>query len=71
MFVIDHTPFERKMNASKRQELTKGFKLIWEIHSFRTIHVMIIFESIANVVWVTAIMYLSDFVTNSHLPEQS
>lgn len=58
LFVIDHTPFERKITVSKKQELTEGFKLIWENHSFRTIHVMIIFESIANVVWVAAIMYL-------------
>lgn len=58
MFVIDHTPFERKINIPKKQQLTEGFQLIWNNHSFRTIHVMIIFESIANVVWFAAIMYL-------------
>ncbi|MGE7023624.1 MFS transporter [Solibacillus cecembensis] len=58
LFVTDNTPFERKLNVAKKQELTEGFKLIWDNHSFRTIHVMIIFESIANVVWVAAIMYL-------------
>ena len=58
LFVIDHTPFERKRNIPKKQQLTEGFQLIWNNHSFRTIHVMIIFESIANVVWVAAIMYL-------------
>ena len=58
LFVIDHTPFERKRNIPKKQQLTEGFQLIWNNHSFRTIHVMIVFESIANVVWVAAIMYL-------------
>ncbi|WP_341323564.1 MFS transporter [Solibacillus sp. FSL H8-0523] len=58
LFVIDHTPFERKRNIPKKQQLTEGFQLIWNNHSFRTIHVMVIFESIANVVWVAAIMYL-------------
>lgn len=58
LFVIDHMPFERKRNIPKKQQLTEGFQLIWNNPSFRTIHVMIIFESIANVVWVAAIMYL-------------
>lgn len=58
LFIIDHTPFERKRNVPKKQQLTEGFQLIWNNHSFRTIHVMIFFESIANVVWVAAIMYL-------------
>ena len=58
LFVIDHTSFERKRNIPKKQQLTEGFQLIWNNHSFRTIHVMVIFESIANVVWVAAIMYL-------------
>ncbi|MCM3721404.1 MFS transporter [Solibacillus isronensis] len=58
LFVTDNTRFERKLNVAKKQELTEGFKLIWDNHSFRTIHVMIILESIANVVWVAAIMYL-------------
>lgn len=58
LFVIDHTSFERKRTIPKKQQLTEGFQLIWNNHSFRTIHVMIIFESIANVVWVAAIMYL-------------
>ena len=58
LFIIDHTPFERKINVAKKQQLTEGFQLIWNNHSFRTIHIMIIFESIANVVWVAVIMYL-------------
>lgn len=58
LFIIDTTPFERKINVAKKQELTEGFKLIWGNLPFRSIHVMIIFESIANVVWVAAIMYL-------------
>lgn len=61
LFIIlikDSKPFERKMNVTKKQQLTEGFKLIWENQSFRIIHVMIVFESIANVVWVAAIMYL-------------
>ena len=58
LFVIDPTPFERKKDVPKKQQLTEGFQLIWNNHSFRTIHVLLIFESIANVVWVAAIMYL-------------
>ncbi|MGE7926854.1 MFS transporter [Lysinibacillus xylanilyticus] len=58
MLIIDHTPFERITNTSKKHELSEGFKVIWENRSFRTIHVMIVFESIANVVWVAAIMYI-------------
>ncbi|WP_010304287.1 MFS transporter [Kurthia senegalensis] len=58
LFILDPTPFERTTNIPKKQQLTEGFRMIWHNSSFRTIHVMIVFESIAGVVWVAAIMYL-------------
>lgn len=62
VFIVDRTPFERKITVSKKHELSEGFKIIWKDHSFRAIHVMLLLESIANVVWVAAIMYI--FVAN-------
>lgn len=56
--IIDPTPFERKSKTPKTQQLTEGFRIIWQYPSFRTIHVMMIFESVAGVVWVAAVMYL-------------
>lgn len=56
--IIDNTPFEKKQQTSKSAQLTEGFRLIWHERAFRTIHVMIMFESIAGVVWVAAIMYI-------------
>lgn len=56
--IVDQTPFEKKVDVAKKQELTEGFKVIWSDPSFRTIHVMIFLESIANVVWIAAIVYL-------------
>ncbi|MEK4629021.1 MFS transporter [Solibacillus sp. FSL R7-0682] len=61
-FIIDRTPFERKITVTKKQELSEGFRLIWDNRSFRSIHFMLVAESIANVVWVAAIMYI--FVAN-------
>lgn len=58
MQIVDSTPFEKTTKRSKKRELTEGFLLIWQTPSFRSLQVMFIFEAIANVVWVAAIMYL-------------
>ncbi|WP_270182347.1 MFS transporter [Alkalihalobacillus sp. CinArs1] len=38
--------------------LRQGWKTIWETPVFRKIHVVIFIESIANVVWIAAIIYV-------------
>ncbi len=58
----DETPFEVKENRQKIGEaLKEGWMVIWKNPLFRSIHILILVESIANVVWVAAILYV--FVT--------
>ena len=57
-FIVDKTPLEINISKSKWQELTEGFRLIIKKPFFRFIHIVIVAESMANVVWVAAIMYI-------------
>lgn len=47
-----------KENVSKIDVLKEGWISIWRTPSLRTISIVEFFESIANVVWVAAIMYV-------------
>ncbi|MCM3757644.1 MFS transporter [Sporosarcina aquimarina] len=60
MFGIrDSTPFQKKEAEGKRSsELTEGWQIIWRNPLFRSLHVIIIFEAIANVVWIASILYI-------------
>ncbi|WP_052114935.1 MFS transporter [Pontibacillus chungwhensis] len=57
--ILDPVPF-KKHNGEKRMigELSEGFKVIWRSKLFRVIHIEMVMEAIANVVWVAAIIYV-------------
>lgn len=57
--IYDPTPFHKKEYTGKRSsELTEGWKIVWRNPLFRSLHVVIIFEAIANVVWIASILYI-------------
>lgn len=60
--LVDPTDFTRKTTTVRRTyELTEGWKMIWNRPLYRSLHVVIAFEAIANVVWIASILYV--FVT--------
>jgi len=57
--IIDNTPFQPTENREKKSEAMKeGWLIIWNKPLYRIIHVQIMFEAIAGVVWVAAILYV-------------
>lgn len=57
--IVDNTPIQVKEEKQKTFEaLKEGWLTIWKTPIFRSIHVMIFIEAIANVVWVAAILYV-------------
>lgn len=57
--IYDPTPFRKKeMEGKRSSELTEGWQIIWRNPLFRSLHVIIIFEAIANVVWIASILYI-------------
>lgn len=58
--IIDETPLKPR-KLQKGEEIKDGWLIIWGNPLFRYIHVVILLEAIANVVWVAAILYV--FVT--------
>ncbi|MBE1553862.1 MFS transporter [Sporosarcina limicola] len=60
--IVDSTPFHRHKSEGRRNgELTEGWRIIWKSPLFRSLHIGIVFEAIANVVWIASILYV--FVT--------
>ncbi|WP_237283172.1 MFS transporter [Staphylococcus equorum] len=49
---------EQSIKLSNWEVLKKGWVTIWQTPTLRTISIVEFFESIANVVWVAAIMYV-------------
>lgn len=61
--IIDLTPFHRKESEDRKMdELKEGWQMIWQNPLYKSIHVIIAVEAIANVVWIASILYL--FVTD-------
>lgn len=57
--IVDKSPFHGKKEKSKTIDLLKdGWVTIWKNPLFRSIHMSLVIEAIANVVWVAAIMYV-------------
>lgn len=57
--VVDTTPFHKKETGDKiGMVLQEGWKIIWHSPLFRSIHIVIFIEAIANVVWIAAIIYV-------------
>ncbi len=59
LLIQDSTEFRfPKEKDSIGTVLKEGWKIIWSTPIFRKIHVVIFIESIANVVWIAAIIYV-------------
>ncbi|MFT8322780.1 MAG: MFS transporter [Bacillus sp. (in: firmicutes)] len=57
--IVDHTPFQPiTMKRNVKEELKEGWMIIWKNPMFRNIHIVYIIESIANVIWTAAILYV-------------
>ncbi|WP_404451376.1 MFS transporter [Virgibacillus necropolis] len=61
--IVDQTPFRVEEDEKNKLHyvLQEGWRIIWRSPLFRSIHVVIFMETIANVVWIAAIVYV--FVT--------
>ncbi|MBA2176064.1 MFS transporter [Halobacillus locisalis] len=58
MLMQDSTEFSQSIEKSTRVVLKEGWSTIWNTPIFQKIHVVIFIESIANVVWIAAIIYV-------------
>ncbi|MCG3088723.1 MFS transporter [Sporosarcina cyprini] len=56
---VKFTPLKREKKAAG--ELTAGWRLVWKRPLYRTLHILIALEALANVVWIASILYV--FVT--------
>lgn len=60
--IIDPTQFHRKdSKGQKSGELKEGWLIVWRNPLYKSIHIIIAVEAIANVVWIASILYV--FVT--------
>ncbi|GEN83674.1 MFS transporter [Sporosarcina luteola] len=59
LYIVDATRFTGKEASTRRaDELTEGWKTIWRHPLYRSLHILIAFEAIANVVWIASILYV-------------
>lgn len=49
---------EKYETASVWQSLIEGWKMIWRVESLRKIHTILFLESIANTVWIAAVLFV-------------
>ena len=57
--VIDPTLFHRKGSEGRKSgELKEGWLIVWSNPLYRSIHIIIAMEAIANVVWIASILYV-------------
>ncbi|WP_318614593.1 MFS transporter [Sporosarcina sp. YIM B06819] len=60
--IADPTQFQPNDSTGRRSgELQEGWLIIWRNPFYRSLHVIIVFEAVANVVWIASILYV--FVT--------
>ncbi|MBM7713213.1 MFS family permease [Bacillus thermophilus] len=57
--IVDETSLKAKRKkCGKRDEIKEGWLLIWNNRFMRSIHIVIVLETAASVVWVAAILYV-------------
>ncbi|KAA0941041.1 MFS transporter [Sporosarcina sp. ANT_H38] len=60
--IIDPTEFQRKISKGRQiGELKEGWQIVWRNPLYKSLYVIIVFEAVANVVWIASILYV--FVT--------
>ncbi|ALV22465.1 MFS transporter [Carnobacterium antarcticum] len=57
--IIDPIKFKRKFSEGRRSgELKEGWQIVWRSPLYKSLHVIIVFEAFANVVWIASILYV-------------
>jgi len=60
--IVDPIEFQRKFSEGQQSgELKEGWQIVWRNPLYRSLYVIIVFEAVANVVWIASILYV--FVT--------
>ena len=60
--IVDPTEFQRKISGNRKSgELKEGWQIVWRNPLYKSLYVIIVFEAVANVVWIASILYV--FVT--------
>ncbi len=57
--INDPIKFKRKFSEGHRSsELKEGWQIVWRNPLYKSLHVIIVFEAFANVVWIASILYV-------------
>lgn len=57
--IVDPIKFQRKISEGRRSgELKEGWQIVWRNPLYKSLHVIIVFEAFANVVWTASILYV-------------
>lgn len=57
--INDPIRFKRKFSEGHRSsELKEGWQIVWRNPLYKSLHVIIVFEAFANVVWIASILYV-------------
>jgi DHA3 family macrolide efflux protein-like MFS transporter len=57
--INDPIRFKRKFSEGHRSsELKEGWQIVWRNPLYKSLHVIIVFEAFANVVWIAPILYV-------------
>ena len=57
--IVDPTQFHRKFSEGLQSgELKEGWQIVWRNPLYRSLYVIIVFEAVANVVWIASILYV-------------
>ncbi|WP_313467496.1 MFS transporter [Carnobacterium sp.] len=57
--IVDPIQFQRKISDGRQSgELKEGWQIVWRNPLYKSLHVIIVFEAFANVVWVASILYV-------------
>jgi len=60
--IVDPIEFHRKFSEGRQSgELKEGWQIVWKNPLYKSLYVIIVFEAVANVVWIASILYV--FVT--------
>ena len=54
--IVDPTQFQRKDSEGRQcGELKEGWQIVWRNPLYKSLYVIIVFEAVANVVWIASI----------------
>ncbi|QTD42102.1 MFS transporter [Sporosarcina sp. Te-1] len=56
--ISDPVKFSPRKEERRSTELLAGWRLVWKCPLYRTLHILIAFDALANVVWIASILYV-------------